>query len=103
MAVGPGDIIYADERNPFDLYRTLSRLNARYTETLRPLGEVKVILSAHSSKLLSLGVLLAAYEHKLPVVSAPPTGWALTPQFDREMLQKHDQLVCLWLDGSPYR
>lgn len=103
MQVDPGDIIYADERNPFDLYRTLSRLNAKYAETLKPLGEVKVILSVHSSKLLSLGVLLAAYEHKLPVVSAPPTGWALSPDFDREQLQRHDQLVCLWIDGSPYR
>jgi len=103
MLVNPGDIIYADERNPFDLYRTLSRLNAKYTETLKPLGEVKVILSAHSSKLLSLGVLLAAYEHRLPVVSAPPTGWALSEDFDRDRLRHHDQLVCLWIEGSPYR
>lgn len=103
MQVNPGDIIYADERNPFDLYRTLSRLNAKFTETLRPLGEVKVILSAHSSKLLSLGVLLAAFEHALPVVSAPPTGWSLSSDFDRDTLGKHDQLVCLWIDGSPYR
>jgi len=103
MQVNAGDIIYADERNPFDLYRTLSRLNAKFTETLRPLGEVKVILSAHSSKLLSLGVLLAAYEHGLPVVSAPPTTWSLAPDFDREQLSKHDHLVCLWIDGSPYR
>jgi hypothetical protein len=103
MQVNPGDIIYADERNPFDLYRTLSRLNAKFAETLRPLGEVKVILSAHSSKLLSLGVLLAAYEHHLPVVSAPPTTWSLSPDFDREQLSKHDHLVCLWIEGSPYR
>ena len=97
------DIIYADERNPFDLYRTLSRLHARYSVTLAAIGDVKVIFSAHSSKLLSLGVLLAAYEHKLPVVSAPPTGYALSDGFDREALEKHHRLVCLWLEGSPYR
>lgn len=104
MGVDPRDIIYADERNPFDLYRTLSRLNTRYCEALQaPLGEVKVILSAHSSKLMSLGVFLAAQEHALPVVSAPPTSYALASDFAPERFAQHDQLVCLWLEGSPYQ
>jgi hypothetical protein len=104
MGVDPRDFIYADERNPFDLYRTLSRLNARYREALeQPLGEVKVILSAHSSKLMSLGVLLAAHEHALPVVSAPPTSYDLAPGFTHDRFAQHDQLVCLWLEGSPYQ
>lgn len=104
MGVDPRDIIYADERNPFDLYRTLSRLNARYRQALeQPLGDVKVILSAHASKLMSLGVLLAAHEHKLPVMSAPPTSYDLPQGFTRERFAQHDQLVCLWLEGSPYQ
>lgn len=104
MAVDPRDIIYADESNPFDLYRTLSRLNARYREALeKPLGEVKVILSAHSSKLMSLGVFLAAQEHGLPVVSAPPTSYSLAPGFVPARFSQHDELVCLWLEGSPYQ
>lgn len=103
MQVDPRDIIYADERNPFDLYRTLSRLNARYVQALAPLGDVKVVLSAHSSKLLSLGILLAAHEHRLPVVSAPPTSYALPKDFSPEKFAPHHQLVCLWLEGSPYR
>lgn len=104
MEVDPRDIIYADERNPFDLYRTLSRFNARYREALEaPLGEVKVILSAHSSKLMSLGVFLAAHEHNLPVMSAPPTSYTLAPGFVSERFAAHNQLVCLWLEGSPYQ
>ncbi len=104
MEVEPRDIIYADERNPFDLYRTLSRLNTRYREALeRPLGEVKVILSAHSSKLMSLGVLLAAHEHALPVMSAPPTSYDLAAGFTHDRFVQHNQLVCLWLEGFPYQ
>src|SRR6266852_397064 len=34
-------------------------------DTLRPLGGCKVVVSAHSSKLLSVGALLAAYEERL--------------------------------------
>jgi hypothetical protein len=104
MTVDPSNIIYADERNPFDLYRTLSRLNTRYREALeRPLGEVKVILSAHSSKLMSLGVLLAAHEHSLPVMSAPPMGYNFPDGFTRDHIESQNQLVCLWLEGSPYQ
>lgn len=104
MEVDPRNIIYADEQNPFDLYRTLSRLNARYREALEgPLGEVKVILSAHSSKLMSLGVCLAAHEHELPVMSAPPMGYNLVGGFTPNRFAQHNQLVCLWLEGSPYQ
>lgn len=58
----PRNIIYAAESNPFEVYRQLMRSILHYDRALKPLGGCKVALSAMSSKLASIGVLLAAYE-----------------------------------------
>jgi hypothetical protein len=100
--VGEGNLIYADEHNPFDLYRTLSRLQADYAKALRPLEPTTLALSTHSSKLLSLGVLLAAYEHQLPIVAATATDYAISDGVDFAELGVQNKLSCLWLSGEPY-
>ena len=97
----PANIIYADERNPFDLYRTLSRLHEKFRLALAELDSSTLVLSTHSSKLLSLGVLLAAYEHELPIVSAPPIDYELD-SVDLTGLASSNELVCAWLAGFPY-
>jgi len=99
--VEPANIIYADERNPFDLYRTLSRLQEKFRLALGGLDTTTLALSTHSSKLLSLGVLLAAYEHQLPIVSAPPIDYELG-DVDLSLLASGNQIVCAWLAGLPY-
>jgi hypothetical protein len=102
MGVEPGNFIYAAESNPFDLYRTVSRLNARYAEDLKPLGETSMILSAHSSKLLSVGVLLTAYEQGLEVRHASPSLYTLEKPELAIALAGSSLLVDLWLTGEPY-
>ena len=62
LRVEPRNIIYAAEANPFEVYRQLMRSILHYQQALNPLGGCKVALSAMSSKLASIGVLLAAYE-----------------------------------------
>lgn len=62
LRVEPRNIIYAAESNPFEVYRQLVRSILHYHRALSPLGGCKVALSAMSSKLASIGVLLAAYE-----------------------------------------
>jgi hypothetical protein len=47
IEVEPRNFIYADERNPFDLYRGLCRLSDRYTKALAPVGNVTVVTSVH--------------------------------------------------------
>jgi hypothetical protein len=97
------NFIYADERNPFDLYRTLSRLDERYTSVLEPLGPAKVVLSSHASKTLALGVFLTAHDKKLSVVSAGPAGYSLAPGIDLATILAHNELACFWLHGAPYQ
>lgn len=100
--VTPGNVIYADERNPFDLYRTLSQLQEDYLHALRALEPTTVVLSTHSSKLLSLGALLAAYEHRLPIVAAPALDYEIA-DVDFVSLSASNTIACLWLTGDPYR
>lgn len=97
----PRNLIYAAERNPFDLYRTLSALQRRYIDALSPLGPVAVILSSHSSKLLSLGVLLTAYENGLEVQHVSPGKYSLDLDFTSS--SSSSDIYDLWLTGLPYR
>jgi hypothetical protein len=103
IEVEPRNFIYADERNPFDLYRGLCRLSDRYTKALAPVGDVSVVTSVHGSKVLSVGALLAAYEKDLTVVSAGPTGYRIQTGVGIDKVTNGDHLMCLWLDGEPYR
>ena len=97
----PRNVIYASERNPFDLYRTLGKLHQRYVESLQTLGFVSMVLSSHSSKLLSMGVLLTAYEFDLEVLHVSPGTYGLRDGADE--LRAKDEVFDLWLTGGPYR
>jgi hypothetical protein len=101
IALEPRNVIHAAERNPFDLYRTIGRLHDRYRESLSPLGPVAMVLSSHSSKLLSLGVLLTAYEHELEVQHVSPGTYGLHD--GAEGLRDQDEIFDVWLTGEPYR
>jgi hypothetical protein len=103
IEVEPRNFIYAAERNPFDLYRGLCRLSDRYTKALVPVGNVTVVTSVHGSKVMSVGALLAAYEKNLSVVSVGPTSYRMQRGVDLDKVTPASHLICLWLDGEPYR
>lgn len=62
LRVEPRNIIYASESNPFEVYRQIMKSVRHYKKALAPLGGCRAVISAMSSKLSSLGALLAAYE-----------------------------------------
>lgn len=96
----PRNVMYASESNPFDLYRQLVSLATRYRMALAPLGKVAIVASEHASKLLSLGVLLAAHEAGIAVAQVAPLSYTLLPEtvpHDREPV-----LRTAWLTGEPY-
>ena len=97
--VDPRGFIYADERDPFDIYRQMSELSADYTQSLSPLGTANTVVSSHSSKLLSLGALLAAFEHSLGVAHVEPTGYTLE---DAAVDLEASELFEIWLTGEAY-
>lgn len=100
--VQPTNFIYAAETNPFDLYRTLVRFDKDYQETLAPIGGADVTLSSHGSKLLSIGVLLAAYERELQILAVRATRRSLDGSHWEPEAREADRLACVWLKGEPY-
>lgn len=62
--VEPANILIACEYNPFEAYRQLFLAMERYRVALRRLGGCKAFVSPISSKLLSVGALLACYDHR---------------------------------------
>ena len=97
--VDPRAFIYADERDPFDIYRQIGELALDYEQFLKPLGSTNTVVSAHSSKLLSLGVLLAAFEHKLAVAHVEPTEYRLQ---ETSVSQEANEMFEIWLTGDAY-
>lgn len=93
------DFIYADEQNPFDVYQALVSLAASVKTSLDSIGTPQMIVSSHSSKLLSLGVLLAAFEMKFGVIHVQPTGYLLDSSVPQE---SNGELFEIWLTGEPY-
>ncbi|MDG7006667.1 MAG: hypothetical protein JRN06_00315 [Nitrososphaerota archaeon] len=64
LKVDPNNFTYVSEQNPFETYRHIRSIIARYDVSLEALGGCQVIISALSNKLPSIGALLAAYEMK---------------------------------------
>ncbi len=111
LEVPDGNLIYASEDNPFEVYRKLVQTAKHYSEVLEPLGGCTVILSALSSKLLSLGAFLAAYEFKSYSDESPngvalyhveSGGYTIDRKFDLEEMRSKNRLYWLWLHGECY-
>lgn len=103
LRVDPRNIIYSSEYNPFEVYRQIRRTALHYHEVLGLIGGCKVALSALCSKLMSLGVLLVAYEMKasntlkVGIAHIECQGYEMPGQ----PLLEIDQ-VGLWIAGECY-
>ena len=103
------NIVYVDESNPFQVYRLINQIINRYNESFNLLEGCKIIISALSSKLLTLGAFLAAYEKKkegtnVGIMHVESLGNDLDPSYEENKLDidKHNKLFELWLTGEPY-
>jgi len=107
LRVEPRNIIYASEYNPFEVYRQIVRSVRHYKSALTPLSGCKAVVSAMSSKLSSLGALLAAYELRsgsgddhvdVGVAHVESQGYTLDRPGDVPPATLYD----LWLAGECY-
>jgi len=107
LRVETRNFIYASETNAFEAYRQLRRAILHYAEALEPLGGSNAVISANSSKLLSVGALLAAYELKcdgadIAIAHVEAHGYVLHSDDNLDRLANESRLQCLWLSGSCY-
>jgi hypothetical protein len=103
LRVEPANFIYASERNPFEAYRQIYQTIERYNSALEALGKCKVVMSALSSKLLSVGALLAAYEAKrsgfmVGISHVETQGYTIV----EASVPLNPQLFTLWIAGDYY-
>lgn len=94
------NIVYADESDPLDLYRTILRLDDLRKPVFAGAGGSLLVLSPLGSKVMALGALMAALERDLPVAHLEPIGYDLAMSVPEGVAQA--SLVHVWLEGSVY-
>jgi hypothetical protein len=106
LRVEPRNIIYASESNPFEVYRQIMRSVRHYKRALAPLSGCKAVVSAMSSKLSSLGALLAAYELHSSLGDRHVDVGVAHVEAQGYAIAQHDgpppTLYNLWLAGECY-
>lgn len=60
-----GNIIYAHEAHPFEVYRQLHSAMSRYRNTMSLIGGCRLVVTPLASKLITVGSALACFEMKL--------------------------------------
>lgn len=104
--VEPQNILRASEINPFEAYRQLFLAMDRYRQALTELGGCKAFVSPLSSKLLSVGVLLACYDHKFGNIVGDKLKVGIpyveTSMYEDPSVQEEDtsKLFSMWIRGE---
>ena len=99
-SVDARDIVYADEGDPVDLYRTILRLDDLRQPVFKEAGGSLLVLSPLGSKVMALGALMAALERDLPVAHLEPIGYELKVSVPKTM--ERPNLIHIWLEGEVY-
>lgn len=98
-SVDTRNIVYADESDPLDLYRTILRLDDLRKPVFAEVGGSLLILSPLGSKVMALGALMAALERDLPVAYLE----AISYEFDGSVAQEEPiDMIHIWLEGEVY-
>jgi hypothetical protein len=97
------DIIYASERSPVDLYRTILRIDDARKPVFAETGGSQIILSPVGSKALAIGALMAALERDFTVMYIESLSYSVDfTQVEQVRKQEKAQLVHVWLHGEAY-
>lgn len=106
------NILYADEQNPFQVYRLIRNTIERHRLSLKIFEGAKVIISVLSSKLLTVGAFLAAYESKsleienkdlkVGIKHVDSISHKFAANKESSEILEHNELFHMWLTGEPY-
>jgi hypothetical protein len=98
-SVEPRDIVYAHERDPLDLYRTILRIDGARQRVFREVGGSMTLLSPLGSKVLALGALMAALDRDFPVAYVESIDYDVKPE-TIERMEPRGEIVHVWLRGG---
>ena len=99
------NIIYAHERNPFELYKMLSRFIQSEDDILKKVErEACYGIALLSSKLLSVGALLTAIENKneVAIYNVISRDYGIEDNIDYEEINKKSTTFLMWIKGDAY-
>lgn len=106
LSIEPQNLMYVPEQNPFEAYVRLINAIKNYNTSLKALNGCKAVISSFSSKLLSIGTLLAAYELKndigVGVLNVDSQGYEIEDISELYKLKDESELFLIWLTGEPY-
>lgn len=94
------NLVFADEGDPLDVYRTILRIDDLRRPVFAGSGGSAVIVSPTGSKLMALGALMACLERDLPVAYLEAEAYELGVEAVHPAQQP--TLVHLWLEGEAY-
>jgi hypothetical protein len=95
------DLVYADEKSPLDLYRTILRIDDARRRVFESVGGSQIILSPIGSKALSLGALMAALDRDFTILHVEAIGYTLDA-LRADAVTSTAELVHIWLHGDAY-
>lgn len=96
------DLVYAHEKSPLDLYRSILRIADARERVFSQTGGSQLILSPLGSKAVAAGLLMAALDRRFAVVSVESLEYHITSEI-RDLAQNGTaELVHLWLHGQAY-
>lgn len=101
----PQSITYADEQNPFELYRIVAQMIREHKKTLKPISEnVCFGIALLTSKLLSLGGLLIGLEFNdcVAIYNVSSRDYNIKSAEALKSLNKDSEPFLLWITGDAY-
>lgn len=104
IGIDPRNMIYASEYNPFDVYRQIHDAIVHYDKALKPMGAYRFAISPLSSKLMSIGAFLAAYEltYERGIRQGIGLVGAAGYKFDVSNGTRETNLFTMWVHGDCY-
>lgn len=110
LRVESQNLLYVPEQNPFEVYRSLSNAIINYYKTFLIINGCKAAISTFSSKLLSIGALLTAYELNtrteekigVGILNVDPGGYKIDEEESLTLTNDESELFLTWLTGEPY-
>jgi hypothetical protein len=100
--VDPRNLIYAIEDDPLDLYRTITSIYRRTQSVFKAVAKPHLVLSPSGNKVLAIGALMAALEHKIAVRYVESVGYEVDWDRVRAVGGGSGRLLHVWLEGEPY-